>query len=615
MFRRFLISVSLAAGVPVSASAQEPAPVPAPSEAEMDALLPERQVEAAGEAGSAQPIRYIVQTGTLARLGLEEEFRELSLLLGEELATGQAELNRRLRIDAETIRTLLQERGYYDALVTADFVGAVDGGRVELKIDEGPLYSFSDVSPPQLDIEVGDPVDSSDVFAAVETLRERVRADGYAFAEIGDPQVVVDHETATASLSVPFAPGSPSRFGRVIAKTGTALPFSAEHAAEIARFEPGDPYSPLLVEDLRRALLATGLMGSLEIDEQRAVADDTDGGEAASVVDIAIATTQAPPRTISGQLSYDSEDGARLQGSWQHRNLVRPEGALTLSAILSEQQWEAGSELRFSNWRARDHSLALRAAAFSEDRDAFFNRGGLLGVAYARETDIIWQKRWTWRIGLEGLFTQERDRSSDSVLRDYVIAAMPARLAYDGTDDLLDPTRGIRLEGLLTPEASFRGESFAYALTQVGASGYLPVSGNTVLALRGLMASIAGSSRRDIAPSRRLYAGGGGSVRGFGYQDVGPKDEDGDPLGGRSKIEGSAEARVRFGTLGAALFVDAGQVYTSTTPGFDDIRFGIGGGLRYFTSFGPVRADVAFPLDRRTGDAQVAFYVSLGQAF
>ncbi len=133
---------------------------------------------------------------------------------------------------------------------------------------------------------------------------------------------------------------------------------------------------------------------------------------------------------------------------------------------------------------------------------------------------------------------------------------------------------------------------------------------------RGVRAgSIFGADRDRIAPSRRFYAGGGGSVRGFGYQEIGPRDQFDDPIGGRSLAEASVEARIRFGDFGVVPFLDAGQIYTSTLPRFDSFRFGAGIGARYYTTFGPIRIDLATPLDPRRGDPKVGVYVSIGQAF
>ena len=140
-----------------------------------------------------------------------------------------------------------------------------------------------------------------------------------------------------------------------------------------------------------------------------------------------------------------------------------------------------------------------------------------------------------------------------------------------------------------------------------------------MLAGRIRLGSIVGAPLAAIAPSRRLYAGGGSSVRGYGYKAIGPRNDAGDPSGGRSLTEASVEARIKTGMLGGALqivpFVDAGTVGENTLPGFDEIKLGAGVGARYLTGFGPLRLDVAVPLNRGPHDDWIAVYVGLGQAF
>jgi translocation and assembly module TamA len=140
-----------------------------------------------------------------------------------------------------------------------------------------------------------------------------------------------------------------------------------------------------------------------------------------------------------------------------------------------------------------------------------------------------------------------------------------------------------------------------------------------VLAGRVRAATIQGAAAEDIAPSRRLYGGGGASVRGYGFQGVGPRDMLGNPTGGGSLVEFALEARIETPLLGGAIevvpFIDAGSVGRGSTPDFAEIRFGAGVGLRYKTSFGPIRIDVAAPLNPTEFDSPVVVYVSLGQAF
>ena len=104
-------------------------------------------------------------------------------------------------------------------------------------------------------------------------------------------------------------------------------------------------------------------------------------------------------------------------------------------------------------------------------------------------------------------------------------------------------------------------------------------------------------------------------MRGFGFQELGPKDEEGRPLGGRSLTEFALEGRYRFGNYGVVGFVDAGQVSEKQTPGLSDLRLGVGVGGRLYTNFGPLRVDVATPLGRRRGEGRIGVYMSIGQAF
>jgi translocation and assembly module TamA len=140
-----------------------------------------------------------------------------------------------------------------------------------------------------------------------------------------------------------------------------------------------------------------------------------------------------------------------------------------------------------------------------------------------------------------------------------------------------------------------------------------------VAAGRLRLGTIMGADRDDIAPSRRFYAGGGGSVRGYGYQRLGPRDADGDPIGGRSLAEFALEARIRLkafgGDFGIVPFFDGGTLSTKSMPDLGHWQFGAGIGVRYYSSFGPIRVDVGTPLNPQSDDSRVAVVVSLGQAF
>ena len=197
----------------------------------------------------------------------------------------------------------------------------------------------------------------------------------------------------------------------------------------------------------------------------------------------------------------------------------------------------------------------------------------------------------------------------------FYIAGLNGQLGFDQTDSLLDPTKGYRVTTLIQPEATVNKGFDPYVRARLDASAYYSVTDQLVVAGRVRFGTIQGAGLFDIAPSRRLYAGGGGSVRGFAYQKLGELAPDGNPIGGRSLNEGSLELRYRFGNYGVVGFIDAGQAYRETMPQFSDLRYGVGIGGRFYTNFGPVRLDVATPLARRSGEARINIYVSIGQAF
>lgn len=619
-----------------------PAPDATPeSVPELPAIDPDAPMAALPDVSEAPPPAPATATGAEATpnlkyrvsiTGLEDgvssEFKALSDLDKHADLESLAQLQHRARDDSALIDRLLRARGYYAAQIDLS-VERPDGndGRalVTIKVDPGPRYTLSDVTivtprgaPRELILELfamkaGDAVDTRDIEAAEARVRTGLPEHGYPFALLGEREVVIDHAQHSATYKVGVTTGKLARV-RQVRVEGAKL-IGRKQTLRLSRAKPGDLYTSKDTEDLRRALVATGLFGSVAV---RAVPVDP-APDGTAQVDIVATTEKAPLHTIAGQVGYSTGEGARLEASWQDRRFVEPEGALTLRGVLGTREQRAASELRFSNWRARDRTLLLSAEAAHVNQDAYQAKTLTVGASLARETNLIWQKKWFWSLGAELVYTDETDTNLDtgfSQTRSFEIAALPSSINYDGTDSLLDPTRGFRLALHASPEASLQNKVFTYLKAQIDASAYHPFGKGIVLAGRVRLGSIYGAAREDIAPSRRFYAGGGGSIRGFGYQDIGPKDPFGDPVGGRSLTEASIEGRFRvFGDFGFVTFVDAGNLYTSPLPKLSGFRYGAGVGVRYYSSFGPIRFDVATPLDRQPGDAKFGVYVSIGQAF
>lgn len=539
-----------------------------------------------------------------------------------------AQVRRRAQSDEELVERLLRIEGYYDAVVRTRF--EADGPErlaVVINVQAGPQYILDEIVLPGLEkavapdpqrfrdsfgLQPGAVVNSDRIIEATSRLDFAMAENGYPFAETAEPELEIDHAERLGDLALAVMPGGRYNFGSVVMEQSDL--FGADHVQMIARFNPGDIYQASDLEDLRRALIATGLVSTIAIDP--VVAEDP------TAVDIAVKLTPAPLRTIAGELGYGTGEGARAEVSWEHRNFFPPEGLIRVTGVLATQEQSGSVAFRRNNYRRRDNVLNGRAALSVVDRPAFKAQTFSVAANIERLSNLIYQKRWSWSAGVELLASRETDVTGPTGAtgrETFFIGSLPGLVTYDASDNLLDPTRGFRLSGRVAPEASFQDGSFFYLRTQLDGSAYFPVSEKIVLAGRTRLASIVGAGNNRIAPSRRLYSGGGGSVRGYGYQRIGPRDLNNDPVGGRSLVEFSLEARVRTGifdgNLGIVPFVDAGNVYTSSSPNFSGMRYGAGLGVRYYSDFGPIRIDVGTPINPQPGDSPVAVYVSLGQAF
>jgi len=465
-------------------------------------------------------------------------------------------------------------------------------------------------------IQTGDPLHAEAVPAEQAHLDTALGDSGYPFARLGEPSLLVDHRKETGDLTLPVTPGGKYRFGAIASSLPDYL--SSRHLAQIARFRPGQTWQRSEVDDLRRAILATGLVSSVNVTpkETRPPSADQPG-----VADLEVNLAKAPQRTISGAIGYDTGEGFRLEAGWEHRNLFPPEGLLRVRGVIGTDEQLAGVTFRRNNFLGRDRVLTFDLYADNANLEAYAARKVAFAATYERLTTLLFQKPWTWSLGLEAEASEEREGVPSGVTtgrRRYITTALPLRASFDHSDSLLDPTKGWRMAVRVSPEVALSGGTHAYAKLQLDGSAYQPLGG-VVLAGRFRLGAMPGTDIDNIAPSRRFYAGGGGSIRGYGYELVGPRNQYNEPKGGRSLYEFSLEARVRTGLFGGAFsvvpFLDAGGADSSALPHFADVRYGTGIGLRYQTGFGPIRVDIGTPLGRRPGESLVGVYVALGQAF
>ncbi|PQM29126.1 hypothetical protein CVO77_02140 [Sphingopyxis lindanitolerans] len=596
------------------------------------------------DASEARAISYAVKVNGLAApdddsdADLADLFGDLSALYdGDGKADNFAMLRARLSADSELMSRILASEGYYDAAVET----RIDRGETEpsassaaarnrsitavIDVKPGTRYTFSDIVidakptvPPGLihdnfPLAVGEPIVAQRVQGAEAAIALKLPQEGYPFAKVGQRDILLDGDTGEGLYTLPVDIGSRGRFGGI--ETTGKLAFDAEHVGVLARFKRGELYDSRKVDDLRQALVATGLFATVAVEPQPT---GQDAGDDSEYVTMLVTQQAGPPRTIAANAGYGTGQGIRLEGSWTHRNFFPPEGALIGRSVIGTKEQSLGVTMRRSNAGQRDRTFELVTEATRSRYNAFNAITGRVAARISYDSTPIWQKKLTYAFGAELIATREDDYDftlGQRVNDFYTIIGLSGQVGIDRTDSLLDPTKGFRLLARVEPEGSLAGSFSPYGRAQVDASGYYPVTDSIVLAGRVRVGSIVGAARERLAPSRRFYAGGGGSVRGFGYQELGPKDPNNDPIGGRSLNEAAVEARYRFGNYGIVGFVDAGQVYRGSTPDFSGLRFGAGIGGRFYTNFGPMRLDIATPIDRQPGEARVTVYVSIGQAF
>lgn len=595
-----------------------------------------RPVELAEPApdNEAVEIRYttqvtgLEQVNSLVEPNLMAQFQDVSALReGDGKAANEAMLRARLQNDAELLRTIMESQGWYSASIDARIENpSSPGGPIiaVMQVAAGERYRIGTVNvtagptvPPglvseNLDVKLGEPIVAADILAAEARLKVVLPENGYPFAEIGQRDILLDRETHSGDYTLPVELGPRARFGGF--ETTGDVAFGTEHVETIARFERGQIYDSGDVDDLRKALIATGLFNTVSVEPKRTGVPAPAGTE---YVTMLVTQDAGPPRTLAASAGYGTGQGFLAQASWTHRNLFPPEGALILSAVGGTGEQSASATFRRSNAGKRDRFFLAVAEARRSRYEAFDALTGRLAARLSYESTPIWRKPFTWALGAEVIGTVEEAfdfNAGERRKRKYLIGGLSGEIGIDRSDSLLDPTKGFRANLLAQPEAALSDAARPYFRSQLDASAYQPF-GSLVVAGRTRLGTTLGIDRPDLAPSRRFYAGGGGSVRGFGYQQLGPKDPNGNPVGGLSVFEAAGEVRYRFGDYGAVAFADAGQVYRGRVPDFRDVRVGVGVGARYYTNFGPIRVDVATPLARRQGESRFNIYISIGQAF
>lgn len=571
----------------------------------------------------------IVQPVWAAEVRVSSETAEADLLsdLQRELRVSEStetlfEARRQARNAAQKAENYLNSRGYF----APEIAYSVDAGPPPVglvQIEPGPEFSLA-----SLVIETGTQELSEDAIAALDKVRtlssgdlarpDRILAEeaalvaalkqsGYATARAEPRAVIGDRDAGTLDVTYHLIPGPRIRLGQVIYPSDTRT--RRDYLNRFVPFETDEIYTPQKLANLNRRLNATRNYRFVSVQLADTPARTLPNGD--EVRDLVVQLEERSRYTLTTGTSFSTSEGPGLAASLTRRNATRRGDTLTGQMTLATLERSFSVDWRIPNVTGFDRTLVLSSELGREETDAFDREA----VTVSGTFEVRRSRHLTFALGAGSEFTREEDAFEQ---RDQQILSTSLGVRLDYADDPLDATQGWRVDARGEPGVVIGDREAQFFSLNGQISAYQPLDHNRriVAAARVRSGFVFGAALSDLPVSRRFFAGGGGSARGFEYQSVGPEDIDGTPTGGRGLLEVSGELRWRRdGPLGFVAFLDGANVSADQGVDFEDIRYSAGLGIRYDTLVGPIRFDIATPIDPDDGDDPLQVYVSIGQAF
>ena len=577
---------------------------------------------AAGPAGAA-PRRPALQPRAQV-LGVADRTLRQALQRAAGEAEGppanRIEARRRARQAADGVVALLRSDGYYDATVTPD-VGPSDQPRAIVTVDPGPLTRLTAprlawvgaapsaaaaaAAQQAIKLKPGDPGRAVEVIAAEGRTVAALQQVGYADAKAAPREVVVDHADHTMHPTFMIAAGGLVRMDGMLitGRTRTDKSF----IRHLAPWRTREVYRPRDVAELERRLLDTGVYDSVTV----ALAPKADADGLRPVV---VSLSDRAKNALSLGVGYSTTEGVLADTTYSIFNVLHRADTLSLFAKAQTIDTRVGVTESLPNFLHAGQTLRVGPDIFRDVTPAYTTQGAEVSADLTQRYGKYSFLTKGFSVVYNELDGHEPGRLDIYSLRPLLAASL------DRTDNVLDATRGFKLDVRVEPTYVLGSANLFYFKLQAQGSTYLPLDAadDRILALRAQAGSIIGGEIPQVPASDRFFAGGGGTVRGYSYQNVGPHYPDNTPEGGLSLIDGSIELRQRIlGPFGAVVFVDSGTVGAQATPSFSHIASAVGVGVRYDLGFAPIRVDIATPLNRLSAASQspIQVYLSVGQSF
>ena len=571
---------------------------------------------------------------------ITKKLRNVSVLVAEQALppSGVPGMIARALEDERRLVAAAYREGYYGAIVEIRFgnilleeavaTQTLPSARpvpVLVRIKLGPKFVFGDVGIDIVDapgwygptrfpaedygLVRGEIAYSNDILEAEERALEALRAAGYPKAQIADLQVIADHAKQQVDVSIVLSAGRSAVFGPLTV-SGNQLT-DPDFIRAQTLIQEGEAFSPEKVERAERRLADLGIFESARL----VPADEIDrDGALAYTIEI----RERKRYVIGAGLEFSTSEGFGGRAYWRRRNLFGRGEVFGIEGSFGRLGQEDVGDLEYAlalsftkpgviTPRTR---FEARVGARQENPKSYKSQSVFVLATLVHE----FGERNEASIGVSSTYLSETEAFGDD---EYFFNSVPMEMILDARDDPADPKKGYRFGFSLEPAYEGRHRN-TMLLTRAELAAYWPIDPQRRIVLAGRVAvgSITAPAVQDVPSARRYYLGGGGSIRGYAYRNVGPRLH-GNVIGGRSFFEGSAELRARATeTIGLVAFTDFGNAFEPIAPDFSEpLKIGLGLGARYITAVGPLRFDVAVPLDPGKDDPSIAVYIGIGQSF
>jgi translocation and assembly module TamA len=586
-------------------------------------------------AAVSDPVKYSLNFNDGGDKDLKKSLSEASALVQDENlpVNGDLGLVIKARDDRERLLAALYENARYGAVVNITVDGTPidqlppvpEFGRdtpvpVTVEVVPGPVFTVGNVSlagdagkfdPSDYGLDIGAQANSTLVISAAGKIVEDLEQEGRPLARLTERGLTADHKTNTVDVRIGAEGGPVAAVGDVTVSGSKTV--DHDFIEKWSRLDKNKRYSPQEIKDANERLRKLGVFSSINI--VKADRLDPEGQ-----IPLAIEVSDGKQRYFGVGAQFSSLDGFGLQGYWGHRNLFGGAESLKITGSVSRlvDQWDYRdldylASVEFSKPGIFDAYSTLNVSAIAQQ----VNPDTYRSTSFTKLANINYElnKRDTITGGVDLTWNETEDFRGTG---QFLTLSLPVVWNRDASDDKLDPKEGYRLQLTGIPSYEIYRSNFFHTIdTRV--TGYTSFGADKTVTLAGkfAMGSLLMAPELERVPAtRRFYLGGGGSVRGYAYQEISPYNANGDATGGRSYMLASFEARVKVtDTVGIVPFIDVGTVSKLEFPDFKDIRAGAGVGIRYATPFGPLRLDVAMPLNKYEDGSAFGIYAGIGQSF